>query len=381
MLNLTFHKSFIAALTFAVIPAIAAAQSPKTKAVDAKKPAKPKSGKLTIAPVTGTFYQRVLIDSAAFSPDGEVLFTTTKAARPTIGVSVSPADKVLRAQLPATKNRYGLVVTRVVDKSPAASAGVKVNDVLLTANKQPLAVRDDLIKLVTAKDGKGRIHLRLLRGGREISANVVFDRPKIAVQSLAGLSKIVVWDMASGQRLSKYEIGVHTETAPASLLAHLVLPPGKGRVITSVTDKSPAAKLGLQKHDLIVRIGESYIGSAGDIGKVLDKAAGKPVAIEYYRAGRKQTNQITARKRAKATSGFYYLRSGRLNHVRAANAYSNAIVDFYKSNKTSDRRDLNKRVTLNSQIDSLSRQVGNLQKAVESLKRALAAQNKAKPKK
>lgn len=323
------------------------------------------------------------LHSVAFSADGTVLTTSSAAkAKPTIGVSVSVADGVLRSQLPATKGRYGLVVTRVLDKSPAAKAGIKVNDLLLSVNRKPLSVTVDLVKVVTAKDTKSPLAIRLLRTGRSHDVKVVIQKPKPKY-------KIVVWDANTGKHVSTYEIGVETSAAPASLLAQLVLPGGKGVIVDKVKPNTPAAKFGLQKHDLILRIGNEHITKSSDIGRQLDKAAGKPVPLEYLRAGKKRWDNITARKRS-SKSGVYYIRPnlrsiGTVNGLKyyGARPQWNRLwdptvnrldyevinqqgirpyVDFTKSHND-----------LGRQIGQLSKQISRLQSAIDNLKKAVAA--------
>ena len=66
------------------------------------------------------------VDAAALHPKG-----------PWIGVSVGPADGVLRSQLRLPEGT-GVVVTQIVPDSPAQSAGVEVDDVLLSVNGKPI---------------------------------------------------------------------------------------------------------------------------------------------------------------------------------------------------------------------------------------------------
>jgi len=80
-----------------------------------------------------------------------------------IGVSVSPVEPALRShlQLPADQ---GLVATEVVADGPAAKAGLKVNDILLTLNGKPLKDQATLIDLVQ-KNGDKLVAVELVREG------------------------------------------------------------------------------------------------------------------------------------------------------------------------------------------------------------------------
>lgn len=80
-----------------------------------------------------------------------------------IGVGCEPVPAVLRAQLKLPEGE-GLVVVDVAEGSPAAAAGLQVNDVLLAAGDKPLKSVADLVSVVSeAKETD--ITFKLLRGG------------------------------------------------------------------------------------------------------------------------------------------------------------------------------------------------------------------------
>ncbi len=104
---------------------------------------------------------------------------TTVAEKPTnywIGVSTNPADATLRAHLKLTDGS-GLVVSEVIDDSPAAKAKIRKNDVLVTAgslplkSSSPLKSNDDLMKSVQASRG-GLIWIEIRRGGAPYRVSV-----------------------------------------------------------------------------------------------------------------------------------------------------------------------------------------------------------------
>ncbi|MBX6312377.1 MAG: PDZ domain-containing protein [Isosphaeraceae bacterium] len=112
-----------------------------------------------------------------------------------IGVSVSPADEILREQLDLPEGQ-GLVVTEVVPDSPAAKAGLKKNDILLTFDGKPLGDIKALVDQVQAADGKS-VSLKVLRGGKSLTLDIKPERrpahrfgrgaPEDEVERLRGL--------------------------------------------------------------------------------------------------------------------------------------------------------------------------------------------------
>ncbi len=81
-----------------------------------------------------------------------------------IGVGCQTVPAAIRAQLDLPQGQ-GLFVEQVVADGPAAKAGIKEYDILLTADEASLAEPSDLVKAVDAAHDKS-VSLQLLRGGK-----------------------------------------------------------------------------------------------------------------------------------------------------------------------------------------------------------------------
>jgi membrane-associated protease RseP (regulator of RpoE activity) len=91
-----------------------------------------------------------------------------------IGVKCAPAGETLHAQLPDLPNDQGLVVEQVIDKGPAANAGIKVHDILIAAGEKPLGQVADLTGAIENSKGS-ELTIKLLRGGK---ATAVVVKPE-----------------------------------------------------------------------------------------------------------------------------------------------------------------------------------------------------------
>lgn len=90
----------------------------------------------------------------------------------------------------------------------------------------------------------------------------------------------------AGPRLG---VAVWPELSP-ELRAHLALDEGVGLMVQSVEPGSLASTLVLQAGDIVTRIGERTIGSAGDVRAALDAiAVGDDVTVVYLRKGAERT--------------------------------------------------------------------------------------------
>lgn len=83
------------------------------------------------------------------------------------GISVSPLDPVLTAQLPdVTEKGRGVVVAKVLKGSPAEQAGIKQYDIVITYDDQDIYSPEQLVKLVR-NDRPGReVAMTYVRGGK-----------------------------------------------------------------------------------------------------------------------------------------------------------------------------------------------------------------------
>jgi len=100
-----------------------------------------------------------------------------------IGVLCRPADDVIRSHL---KLDHGLVVDRVVPKSPAEKAGIQQHDILLSVDGKDLKTIVELLRAVKAAETK-EVAVTLVREGQEISIKVTpAKRPGEDFDPLAG---------------------------------------------------------------------------------------------------------------------------------------------------------------------------------------------------
>jgi hypothetical protein len=122
---------------------------------------------------------------------GEELLAT---GRYRIGVKCAPAGETLHAQLPDLPNDQGLVVEQIIDKGPAANAGIKVHDILVAAGEKPLGQVADLTGAIENSKGS-ELMIKLLRGGKATTLAVKPEEQKplgISVRAPLGADQATV---------------------------------------------------------------------------------------------------------------------------------------------------------------------------------------------
>lgn len=92
----------------------------------------------------------------------------------------------------------------------------------------------------------------------------------------------------AGRRLG---VSVRSEVPP-DVREYLELPDGVGLMVETVQDGSLAQALGLQRGDIVTRIGDDPIGSPQDVQQALGKVEqGADVAVTFLRKGAEQTKK------------------------------------------------------------------------------------------
>jgi len=91
-----------------------------------------------------------------------------------IGVAIHPVSSSLRSHLDIPEGQ-GLIIDEVVPDSPAARAGLKEHDILLSLNDQPLDTVESMVKSVSEAGSKD-VTLRVLRSGQEREIRVTPEK-------------------------------------------------------------------------------------------------------------------------------------------------------------------------------------------------------------
>ncbi|WP_165072856.1 PDZ domain-containing protein [Paludisphaera rhizosphaerae] len=107
-----------------------------------------------------------------------------------IGASVEAIPAALRAQLELPEDR-GLAVSRLVEDAPAAKAGLKVHDVVLTIDGAPIADGPAMIERVS-KAGDKPLTLEILRAGERRTVTVTAEK-RPTLDQVGMENRVRVW--------------------------------------------------------------------------------------------------------------------------------------------------------------------------------------------
>ncbi|MEZ5818889.1 MAG: Do family serine endopeptidase [Hyphomicrobiaceae bacterium] len=188
-----------------------------------------------------------------------------------LGVAIQPVTQGIANALGLDKSKGALVSAPQKD-SPAAKAGLKSGDVIVSLDGTTVEDARDLARRIAA-DGAGKtVKLGVVRDGKTLDLSVTLAQLK------EKHPKRLAANGNDSHSLDKLGIAV----APSDEVAGAG---EKGLAILEVSPDGAAAEAGLQPGDVILKAGQSTISSADDLTGALDKAkeAGRSQALLLIR--------------------------------------------------------------------------------------------------
>jgi len=245
-----------------------------------------------------------------------------------LGVRAEDVNKENMARYGLREAR-GVAVTEVVKDSPAEKAGIRKDDVILRFENDSVTSVRKLTRLVSEVAPDQTVRLSISRGGSEQEVAVTIGKrnePMSAMgnwpdMELKGLDKIEGLDrlkelertMPPGARFWKWEgepgkdgmvfafgnhrrIGIATTQLTKQLADYFGVGDGKGVLVTSVMDDSPAAKAGLKAGDVITAIDGEKVDDAGDLAQGINKKKDGEVTLTVIRNKNQRTINVTPKE-------------------------------------------------------------------------------------
>ena len=145
-----------------------------------------------------------------------------------IGVGIQDITPELRDAFDLTKGQFGVLVTNVVEDSPAARAGIKSGDIIIEADGKTTSSTAQLRSRIGVKEVGDKVQLTILRNGDPLQLTVKVGEAKS--------------QQAQVEKLAPLLQGLRVENNPD----------GEGVLVVAVTPNSASAYSGLREGDVIV---------------------------------------------------------------------------------------------------------------------------------
>lgn len=217
-----------------------------------------------------------------------------------LGIDITDLDAG-KAQALRLKDTHGAVVTLIDHDAPAGHVGLKVNDVVLQLNGQPIDGAEQFRRMMKAMPPGRRITLAISRDGslQSIAVQLV-DRSvmeKNVWNHLGSSSSVPEMGILSGDTMpsgfhlpsfgSTLKVGALVEPLTAQMAAALGV--DSGLMVKQVARKSEAEKAGLRAFDVILKVGSEPIATSADWDRALRSNQAQPVQVTILRDKKQQT--------------------------------------------------------------------------------------------
>ena len=173
-----------------------------------------------------------------------------------LGVQIQPVTSDVADAL-GLKQAAGALVTEPQAGSPAAKAGVKAGDVIVSIDGGAIKDSRELAQKVGTMSPGSSVKLGLLRDGSQETITVTLAQMPNQQQAQAGS------EQQQDQSQSTPHLGLSLAPARAAGAG------GQGVVVTEVDPDGPAAEQGIKAGDVITNVGGTTVSSPSDVQKQL----------------------------------------------------------------------------------------------------------------
>ncbi|WP_106640136.1 Do family serine endopeptidase [Allosphingosinicella vermicomposti] len=218
-----------------------------------------------ISPTGGNVGLGFAIPAEQARPIIESLQKGQRVQRGYIGVGLQRLDDGIAESLGIEKNR-GELIRSVTESGPAARAGIRQGDVVITVNNRPVTPEDSLAYIVANTPVGSRIPVEFIRDGRRQTVQVqVGERPTdeelrrlSGVEEEQELTEPPASQQSDSQKAAREGLGVTVQTLTPEVARSLRLNDVnlKGVVIAEVNASSDAAAKGVRRGDIILSINQ-----------------------------------------------------------------------------------------------------------------------------
>ena len=187
-----------------------------------------------------------------------------KVQRPWLGASLQPVTPDIAESL-GLAAPSGELVSNVRANGPAARAGLQAGDVVVGVDDKPVQDPHAFQYRFVTKGIGGQANLSVLRKGQKLTTTIaliapVEDPPRDA-RDLGGHHPLTGCKIANLSPAVAQELGIDDDSR-------------MGVVVLDVKDKTPAARIGVKRGDIVVAVNNEKVKSVAQLVSVLDLAGG-----------------------------------------------------------------------------------------------------------
>ncbi|MCS6865267.1 MAG: trypsin-like peptidase domain-containing protein [Gemmataceae bacterium] len=197
----------------------------------------------------------------------EQLLKKGPAKRPFLGITIRDLDEAA-ARTAGYRGTTGIVVTHVIDASPAAKAGVQPGDVVTKINDRAIADAAEAARIIAALPVGEVAEVYLWRGGKYYVGKVKVEEERQAFRPI-----IEPLPPAPAPPVTSADVGLAMTDFTEEMAQQRRLPPGTtGATISGVARNSLAEKAGLVRGWVVLKVDKTPVTSALSFEQALRQA-------------------------------------------------------------------------------------------------------------
>jgi serine protease Do len=197
-----------------------------------------------------------------------------------LGVIIQDLDDNLAAYF-GLNNKNGVLISRILEASPAQKAGLKAGDIIISFDDQDVKNTHDLIRMILKKEVGDKVMLRLVRSGRLYPVGVEIGARPEEEKVVAKKEKR---ETKSYQEEVNYKNwrGLEVSDIAADMILRFNLSNNSGVIVVNIEPASPAEKAGIRIGDVIYEIDRTSVKNVREYVEAVKKAEGD-VLVGTYR--------------------------------------------------------------------------------------------------
>jgi S1-C subfamily serine protease len=216
-----------------------------------------------------------------------------------LGVVLQPLSDELRDAMDLGPDVQGVLISDVVDESPAEEAGLQDGDVIVEIGDEAIASVKEAVEAVKAFEPGDDVDVVVIRDGdvRKVIGVELGERGEDRIVDLSrGLIPQLRNDLKwAGE--SQGFLGVEIHDMSADLADYFDVREDEGVLVLGVNDGSPAEKAGLRAGDVILEVDGTEVNDTGQLVKYIRQGEpGDRVDIKIKRKRRTETVEVTLGK-------------------------------------------------------------------------------------
>ena len=208
-----------------------------------------------------------------------------------LGVTIKSVNEDVKEDWELSVDK-GVLVTYVIDDSPADEAGIKKGDVILKYEGRSVRYTDELIEYVrkTPPGEKAKIEIDRNGKSKKFEVEIEKNRKRVVIDRFGDGDH--GFTFYSDDNESGF-LGVDMYDLTDGLREYFDVEDDEGVLIVNVIEDSPAEKAGFKSGDIIVKVDKRVIEDSDDLRKAISKhEPDEKVKIEYIRNKKKSSKTV-----------------------------------------------------------------------------------------